>query len=164
MASKSWRIRHGFSLIELLVVISIIILLAMIAKPNFMRFLAKAKRSEAYINLNSLYMAQKAHWLEHGTYSTSLLGPNGLGWKPEGYKGGGAQENFYYTYGFPGAEGQQCVTGKLLAPQSSLSQSHAGKDAFLIVAAGDIDGDGDLDILSIDHNKAIRIERDDLAN
>src|SRR5207244_4018945 len=105
--------RHGFSLMELMVTVAIMALLAVIAMPNFMRFLAKAKRAEAYANLHAIYAAQKAYWVEHGTYSPVLLGKGGVGWKPEGYSGGGEKENFYYTYGFPGAEGQHYFTGKL---------------------------------------------------
>ncbi len=52
--------RGGFSLIELMVVVAIIALLAMLAIPNFTRFISKTKRTEAYINLNALYVAQKA--------------------------------------------------------------------------------------------------------
>ena len=62
-----------------------------------MRFLAKAKRAEAYMNLHAIYAAQKAYWAEHGKYTDILLGAHGAGWKPEGYKGGGSGENFYYT-------------------------------------------------------------------
>src|SRR5690348_1259039 len=106
--------RFGHTLIEVMVVIAIIAFLAMLAMPSFMRFLAKAKRSEAYMNLGSLYIAQKAYWAEHGTYTTNLNGPNGAGWKPEGYTSGGAQERFHYTYGFAGGkEGESVFTGKL---------------------------------------------------
>ena len=51
--------RNGFSLIELMVVVAIMAFLAMIAVPNFNRFLAKAKRAEAYMNLNSIYVTEK---------------------------------------------------------------------------------------------------------
>src|SRR3989344_4330102 len=98
--------RSGFTLIELMLVVAIIAFLAMVSVPTFTRFLAKAKRAEAYMNLNSIYAAQKAHWAERGSYSDVLNGEGGVGWKPEGYKGGGANENFYYTYGFGGSEGR----------------------------------------------------------
>ncbi len=48
----SFMKRTGFTLVELMVVVAIIGFLAMIAVPNFMRFLAKAKRAEAYMNLS----------------------------------------------------------------------------------------------------------------
>jgi len=152
----------GFSLMELMVTIGIIAVLAAIAMPSFMRYLAKAKRAEAYANLYAIYAAEKAYWAENGTYSNVLSGTGGIGWKPEGYSGGGAQENFYYTYGFPGSEGTNYVTGKLLGSSSNLGAGYANKDSFLAVAVAEINGEGKPDILTIDQNKNIRIVQDSL--
>ncbi|HEB41430.1 MAG TPA: prepilin-type N-terminal cleavage/methylation domain-containing protein [Candidatus Dependentiae bacterium] len=154
----------GFSLIELMVVVAIIGFLAMIALPSFTKFLAKAKRAEAYMNLSSIYAAQKAYWAEHGKYSSVLSGEGGIGWKPEGYKGGGPQERFYYTYGFAGSEGTNYFTGKLNTSSSYLSEAKAGENSFVAVAAGDIDGDGKPDILVVDEHNNIRVVQDDLAD
>jgi len=157
--------RSGFTLIELMIVVAIVAFLAMVAVPSFTNFLSKAKRAEAYMNLNSIYAAQKAYWAEHGTYATALNGPDGIGWKPEGYRGGGSGENFYYTYGFAnGTEGKHYFTGKLGAESAHLAQARAGKDGFLIIAAGDIDGDGKPDILSVDQHNNITILQDDLSD
>jgi len=145
----------GFSLIELMVVVAIMAFLAMIAVPNFNRFLAKAKRAEAYMNLSSLYAAEKAYYAEHGTYSDVLSGEGGIGWKPEG--------KTYYTYGFAGAEGRNYYGGKLGAAGSSLQGSRADNKGFVAVAAGDIDGDGDVDVITIDENNNSVIVHDDLV-
>jgi|SRR5271163_2438830 len=154
----------GFTLIEVMVVIAIIALLSMISVPSIMRALSKAKRSEAHINLRALYTAQKSHWAEHGTYLNALRGPGSIGWHPEGYHGGGATENFYYTYGFPGAEGINYFTGNLGTSASFLGKAQVGKTGFLALAVGDIDGDGKPDILAIDHMGKITILEDDLAD
>lgn len=155
--------KKGFTLIELMIVVAIVAFLSLIAVPSFLKYLAKAKRVEAYMNLHSLYMAQKAHFAEFGNYSTRLSGAGGLGWQPEGYRGGGKQESFHYTYGFPGREGTSYFTGKLEATAGSLAQGYANNQGFLAFAAGDIDGDGEPDILSVDHNNNITIVQDDLA-
>jgi prepilin-type N-terminal cleavage/methylation domain-containing protein len=147
--------RMGFSLIELMVVVAIIAFLAMIAVPNFNRFLAKAKRAEAYMNLSSIYAAEKAYYAEHGKYSDVLHGEGGIGWKPEG--------KTYYTYGFAGVDGRNHFVGKLGALGSQLQGSHANKNGFVAVAAGDIDGDGDVDVLTVDENNNILIAHDDLV-
>ncbi len=154
---------QSFSLIELMIVIAIVAFLSTLAIPNFMRFLAKAKRTEAYMNLGSIYTAQKAYFAEHGHYSSSLSGQGGIGWQPEGYKGGGKSERFYYTYGFSGAEGKNYFTGKLQTSSSHLGGAKADEKTFTAIAAGDIDGDGDPDILSIDQDNNIKIITDDLA-
>lgn len=154
----------GFTLIELMIVVAIIGLLAMMGIPSFMRFLAKTKRTEAYVNLSSIYAAQKAYWAEHGKYSDILSGAGGIGWKPEGYQGGGAQENFNYTYGFPGSEGKNYFTGKLKGSSGSLSGARADAGGFTAYAIADIDGDGKMDVLSIDDRNTVKIIQDDLAD
>lgn len=155
--------KSGFSLIELMIVVAIMAFLAMVSMPSFTRYIAKAKRAEAYLQLHALYAAQKAYWAENGTYTTTLHGSDSAGWCPEGYCGGGAQERFYYTYGFNGSEGVNYFTGKLGTSSAHLADAHADQKSFLVLAAGDIDGDGELDILSIDHHGTIKIVRDDLA-
>ena len=115
------------------------------------------------MQLSSIYAAQKAYWAENGKYSTQLSGQGGLGWKPEGYNGGGAGERFYYTYGFGGSEGQNAFTGKLGTSTGYLSQGYANENGFLAIAAGDIDGDGEPDILAVDQFNNITILQDDLA-
>lgn len=147
--------RAGFTLIELMIVIAIIAILSMISMPSLTRFLAKAKRTEAYVNLASLAMAEKTYWAEHGSYTTQL-GSGGLNWKPEG--------NYNYTYGFPqGQEGVNYYTGALKAPASDLAGAQTSEAGFTIRAAADIDGDGKPDILEINQDNKITIIQDDLA-
>lgn len=158
------RIGSGFTLIELMIVVAIIAFLSIVAVPNFFKFLAKAKRSEAYMNLSAIHTAQKVYWAEHGHYSDELSGVNGIGWQPEGYKGGGAQEKYYYTYGFgSGSEGRNYFTGKLETSHTHMGMTKADKTGFVAAAAGDIDGDGKPDILVIDERGDIQIIQDDLA-
>jgi len=154
----------GFTLIELMIVVAIIAFLSVIAIPNFFKFLAKAKRSEAYMNLGSIYTAQKTYWAEHGTYTTNLSGKGGIGWKPQGYKGGGKNEKFYYTYGFgSGAEGIEHFTGNKETSHSHLGMTKADKTSFIAGAACDLDGDGKPDIITIDQDGNIKIVQDDLS-
>ncbi|MBI3179248.1 MAG: prepilin-type N-terminal cleavage/methylation domain-containing protein, partial [Deltaproteobacteria bacterium] len=53
------RLSRGFTLIELMIVVAIIGILALIAIPNFMKFQAKAKQSEAKTNLKAYYTGAK---------------------------------------------------------------------------------------------------------
>jgi len=107
------------------------------------------------MTLRSIYMAERAFWIEQGKYTAILQGANGLGWKPEG--------TLQYTYGFPGADGSNCFVGALKAPPSALQSASASDTAFIACAAADIDGDGSYDVLSIDQNGNIVLVNDDLA-
>jgi type IV pilus assembly protein PilA len=60
-------------LIELMIVVSIIGLLAAIAIPNFIRFQARSKQSEAKASLKALFGAEKAYFQEHDRYSTLVV-------------------------------------------------------------------------------------------
>jgi type IV pilus assembly protein PilA len=68
----------GFTLIELMIVVAIIGILAAIAIPNFIRFQARSKQSEAKSNLKSLFTAQRSYYQEKDRYheSVELIGFN----------------------------------------------------------------------------------------
>jgi type IV pilus assembly protein PilA len=71
----------GFTLIELMIVVAIIGILAAIAIPNFLRYQAKTKQSEAKTNLGSIFTSQVTYFGEEDTYAGSITN---LGWAPEG--------------------------------------------------------------------------------
>ncbi|MBX2993740.1 MAG: prepilin-type N-terminal cleavage/methylation domain-containing protein [Bdellovibrionaceae bacterium] len=71
----------GFSLVELMVVVAIIGILATIAIPRVNKFIAKARQSEAQVNLSSLYTFNKNFYVEFQGYSSSF---DAIGYIPEG--------------------------------------------------------------------------------
>ena len=153
---------NAFTLIELMIVVAIIAFLASMAIPQYFKYFAKSRQVEVSMILASLHTAQQVYWAEHGTYNTALSGTNGIGWQPEGYNGGGKNASFNYTYGFnvSGAkEGIHYFTGKLGAPKSTLGDSYATKEGFLVKAAGDILSKNKMDIWSIDQTRAIKHEQ-----
>jgi len=146
---------HGIMLIEVMIVVAIVAFLAVIAVPNYLKFVARAKRAEAQLNLVALYAAQKVYWSEHGTYTNVLHGANSIDWEPEGKN--------QYTYGFAGSDGVNYIHGALPADLSALSQARADNQGFVAVAIADIDGDGKSDVVIITDKKVITITQDDLA-
>jgi type IV pilus assembly protein PilA len=75
------RKEKGFTLIELMIVVAIIGILAAIAIPNFLRYQAKAKQSEAKTNLGGIYTSQIAYKAEYDVYQSDVLS---LDWAASG--------------------------------------------------------------------------------
>jgi len=74
------RSKKGFTLIELMIVVAIIGILAAIAIPNFLKFQAKSKMSEAKTNLGAIYTGQLSYFGEQNKYSDF----NAINWSPSG--------------------------------------------------------------------------------
>ena len=82
----------GFTLVELMIVVAIIGVLSAVAVPNFKKYQAKAKSSEAKLQLSAAYTAQQAFYGDFGMYAHCL-----------GYMGYDPQNeisNRYYMIGF----------------------------------------------------------------
>ncbi len=62
----------GFTLVELMIVVAIIGILSAVAVPNFKRYQAKSKTSEAKIQLASAYTAEQAFYGDFGIYHNCL--------------------------------------------------------------------------------------------
>jgi prepilin-type N-terminal cleavage/methylation domain-containing protein len=61
----------GFSLVELIIVLTIIGILAMIAVPAYIGQQTRAARTEAYKNLEALRLLEEQFFAENATYASS---------------------------------------------------------------------------------------------
>ena len=72
MSKKLLRDESGFTLIELMVVVAIIGVLSAIAVPNFKKYQAKAKQSEAKIQLAAVYTIEVGAMADYDSYASCL--------------------------------------------------------------------------------------------
>ena len=75
LLTKKQATEAGFTLVELMIVVAIIGVLSAVAVPNFKKYQAKAKTSEAKIQLAAAYTAEQAFY-----YGKSRISQNKLGY------------------------------------------------------------------------------------
>lgn len=99
MKTKTLRLndQSGFTLVELMIVVAIIGVLSAVAVPNFKKYQAKAKTSEAKVQLAAAYTALQAFYGDFGAYSTCL--------SYMGYDPGNEWASRYYGIGFSAVDG-----------------------------------------------------------
>lgn len=81
--------KKGFTLVELLITVSIIGVLTVIGVPTFRRMIAKSKQAEAKVMLGGLKKAEATFFAEYSLYSNNL---NFIGFEAD---------PLYYSVGFP---------------------------------------------------------------
>ena len=180
--------KHGFSLIELMIVVAIIGILSAIAVPNYQRFQARSKQSEAKSNLAAMYTAQKGFHAEWAIYFGDF---RDIGYGPEGdlryaLSFGGGGPNLPNSYplgagdesagagnsGVDKSTAQYC--GRPFADcrldiyadtgKADTEATAPTKDTFVAAAAGDIDGDPTVDVWTMDESKDLENSDSDLRD
>ena len=91
---KVLKSESGFTLVELMIVVAIIGILSAVAVPNFKRYIAKSKTTEAKIQLAAAYTAQQGFYGDFGMYSHC--------WTYMGYDPRNEVDSRYFLIGFDG--------------------------------------------------------------
>lgn len=89
---KTLKRQDGFTLVELMVVVAIIGLLSAVAIPNFQKYQARAKTSEAKLQLSAIYTAESSFFADYNIYASCL--------RYMGYDPVEEAPSRYYTTGF----------------------------------------------------------------
>ncbi len=147
------RSKKGFTLIELMIVVAIIGILAAIAIPNFLRFQAKSKQSEAKTNLGGIFTAETSYYGENNYYGNF----GQIAWAPVG-----TAKYTYYSGGY---------TNNIITPAPTSPADNAGSAAgyaapagigrtdntFVIGASGNIDTDATIDQWTITELRVLTV-------
>ena len=134
------RSQRGFSLTELMIVVAIIGILAVIAIPNFMRYQAKAKQTEAKNNLVAIHTGEIAYFAEYNGYVDDF---NAIGFSVTG-----TSQRYYYELG-------KASSGNLPPGCTASTLDNVTSSGFLAVAIANIDGDPTCDVWTIDDQKTL---------
>ena len=136
---RSKKGKKGFTLIELMIVVAIIGILAAIAIPNFLRFQAKSKQSEAKTNLGGIFTAQIAFFGDNNFFGNFAQ----IAWAPTG-----TARYTYYSGAYTGsvsASSPNDNAGSTLAANTEPTGLARTDNTFVIGASGNIDTDATLD-------------------
>ena len=164
--------KKGFTLIELMIVVAIIGILAAIAIPNFLKFQAKAKQSEAKTNLGAIYVAQLSYFSNANTYANDGCFDL-INWEPAGQN--------RYTYecsagGISTAPGRDIIRNLLPAPNApcgcsgdcantafiTANAALGSNSGFTAQAVGNIDNDTSCDGWTINDGKVLTNPNNDV--
>jgi type IV pilus assembly protein PilE len=119
---------QAFSLTELLIVMVIIGILVLIALPNLMPLITRAKSTEAKLQLSHVYTLERTHFFEFSKYSDNL---DQIGFEQEKLVADGGQANYL------------------------IEIVEASADGFIVQATStvDFDRDGIFNVWQIDQDK-----------
>ncbi len=140
--------QRGFSLTELMIVVAIIGILATIAIPNFLKYQARAKQTEAKSNLVALHTAEISYFAENNGYIDDF---NAIGFGVSG-----SSQRYYYELG-------SATLGTLPPGCTASDLDVATPTGFTAVAIGNIDGDATCDVWTIDDQKVLTNVTNDVS-
>lgn len=127
------RDQSGFTLVELMIVVAIIGVLSAVAVPNFKKYQAKAKTSEAKVQLAAAYTAEQAFFGDFGIYHHCLA--------YMGYEPINERPSRYYAIGFTTASNNSTVNAVAhgMAVQGGMNAGPCPQNANPVAGMGFFD-------------------------
>jgi type IV pilus assembly protein PilA len=151
-----------------MIVVAIIGILAAIAIPNFLRFQAKSKQSEAKGNLGGIFTAQIAYQGERnffGNFSEIAWAPTGTArytYISGAFGAPNANQTAWVALGHPASTTDNAGFVPALTPNALLAART--DNTFVIQAVGQVDTDAYLDEWTITEARILTNVRDDVVN
>jgi type IV pilus assembly protein PilE len=121
----------AFTLTELLVVLVIVGILVLLALPNLMPLISKAKSTEAQISLEHIYTLEKSYFYLNSKYSNNL---EEIGFEKQKTTTEGGNANYKFE----------------------IVQASVNSFKVIATAIADFDGDGTFNVWEIDQDKKLK--------
>jgi len=144
--------RHGFTLIELMIVVVILGILVTLATGGFLSYQAKAKQAEAKTNLGAIGELVISYKVEYDTYITNW---SGIGWQVQG------KTRYSFWYNGQAAAGTPTVAE--VGVNYSDPGSAAANSTFTVAAVGNIDRDNSTDQWLYNQTRSFTILQNDVV-
>jgi type IV pilus assembly protein PilA len=141
--------QKGFSLIELMVVVSVLGIVAAVAVPNYLRYQGKSRQAEAKTNLGAIFAAEAAFFGENSRFGSATQAGYAL-----------AAATNRYAYRSHGTDPTGADTGEEVIPPGvgvdpgeNFIPSGSTLNGFTATATANLDNDGVIDMWHVNDLK-----------
>lgn len=140
--------QDGFSLVELMIVVSIIAVLAAIAIPNFLTMQLKAKRAELPLNVGAIQDALRAYDGAHDAFVSCALAP-----RPDA-----DLDKIAVVFPYDETSGWSAIGYQATGMVRGNYEVVAGETDFVVTGKTDVDDDGTLVVYTASRLTAATLE------